>query len=159
MFDCIFIYRLRDLLQTEEEEYMAEAASKKETVLERQARMRERARSLREKREKERLALVEDKLDQRWKLVTNNYYYATLILLCGIMHRSQCEELRSMQSKCKEEQIYKSRSELLRLRDEERKRDAQSQCVDICVIYFMTLCILSSYFMRCLLVFRGGNVC
>ena len=46
---------------------MCEMASKKETVLERQARMRERAKSLKDKREAERLNLVEKKLDQRWR--------------------------------------------------------------------------------------------
>ena len=46
---------------------MTEMASKEETVLERQARMREKAKSLRDKREAERLALVEEKLDQRWR--------------------------------------------------------------------------------------------
>ena len=61
------VHRLRDLLQSEEESYLAEAAAKQETVLERQARMRERAKFLKEKREAERLALVEKKLDQRWR--------------------------------------------------------------------------------------------
>lgn len=46
---------------------MQEMASKQETVLERQARMRERAKSLKDKREMERLNLVEKKLDQRWR--------------------------------------------------------------------------------------------
>ena len=59
--------RLRDLLQREEQALMEEVTSKQETPLERQARMRERVRSLREKRETERLALVEDKLEQRWR--------------------------------------------------------------------------------------------
>lgn len=53
----------------EEEGYMSEMASRQETVLERQARMRDRARVLREKREAERLALVDKKLDQRWRYV------------------------------------------------------------------------------------------
>lgn len=48
---------------------MQEMASKQETVLERQARMRERAKSLKDKREMERLSLVEKKLDQRWRYV------------------------------------------------------------------------------------------
>ena len=48
---------------------MREMASSQETVLERQARMRERAKSLRDKRETERLALVEKKLDQRWRYI------------------------------------------------------------------------------------------
>ena len=48
---------------------MREMASSQETVLERQARMRERVKSLRDKRETERLALVEKKLDQRWRYI------------------------------------------------------------------------------------------
>ena len=62
---CLF--RLRQLLAQEEEEYAVEMASKEETVLERQAKMRARAKALKEKREEERLAYVEEKLDQQWK--------------------------------------------------------------------------------------------
>ena len=40
---------------------------KRETVLERQARMRDRARTLRERRESERQQLVADKLDQQFR--------------------------------------------------------------------------------------------
>lgn len=54
-------------MQSEEEQYMAEMVGQQETVLERQAKMRERAKMLRERREAERLALVEKKLDQRWR--------------------------------------------------------------------------------------------
>lgn len=43
--------------------------SRQETVLERQAKMRERAKMLRDRREAERLAFVEKKLDQRWRYV------------------------------------------------------------------------------------------
>lgn len=53
----------------EENVYLEEMSSKEETVLERQAKMRERAKVLRDKRESERLALVEKKLDQRWRSV------------------------------------------------------------------------------------------
>lgn len=60
-------FRLRTLMQSEEEQYMTEMAGQQETVLERQAKMRERAKMLRERREAERLALVEKKLDQRWR--------------------------------------------------------------------------------------------
>lgn len=49
--------------------YLREMASKEETPLERQARMRERARTLREKREKERAAEAERRLEQRWRLI------------------------------------------------------------------------------------------
>lgn len=59
--------RLRDLIVSEEEMHFAELASKQETQLERQAKMRERTRYLREKREKERVAVAEEKLDQRWR--------------------------------------------------------------------------------------------
>ena len=58
---------LRVLLKAEEDQYVSEMAGKQETPLERQAKMRERARMLRERREAERLALVEKKLDQRWR--------------------------------------------------------------------------------------------
>ena len=60
-------FRLRDLLRVEEEQYLIEMEDKQETMLERQAKMRERAKFLKEKREKERLEFVEEKLDQRWR--------------------------------------------------------------------------------------------
>jgi len=50
---------------------------KQETMLERQAKMRERAKFLKEKREAERLEYVEEKLDQRWRyenLVFSQYF-------------------------------------------------------------------------------------
>ena len=43
------------MLRQEEEQYMLEVEDKQETMLERQAKMRERAKFLKEKREKERL--------------------------------------------------------------------------------------------------------
>ena len=70
MYECVYnllLFRLRELLKSEEEQYLQEMSSKQETVLERQAKMRERARMLRERRESERMALVEKKLDQRWR--------------------------------------------------------------------------------------------
>ena len=48
---------------------MEEMSSKQETALERQAKMRERAKMLRDKREAERLTFVEKKLDQRWRYI------------------------------------------------------------------------------------------
>lgn len=59
--------RLREKLRYEEEQYLLEMEDKQETMLERQAKMRERAKFLKEKREKERLDYVEEKLDQRWR--------------------------------------------------------------------------------------------
>ena len=59
--------RLRELLTAEEQQYQHEMESAEETVIERQAKMRDRAKSLKEKRETERLALVQGKLEQQWR--------------------------------------------------------------------------------------------
>jgi len=77
--------KLREILRAEEEQYLVEMEDKQETMLERQAKMRTRAKFLKEKREKERLEFVEEKLDQRW--------------------RSQCEELRSTMSKRTQDEV------------------------------------------------------
>ena len=45
-------------------------ASSEETVLERQAKMREKARVLKERREMERQQVVEEKLAQQWRYAT-----------------------------------------------------------------------------------------
>ena len=58
---------MRSLLEAEEKEQLEEMEDKRETVLERQARMRDRARTLRERRESERQQLVADKLDQQFR--------------------------------------------------------------------------------------------
>lgn len=65
------------MLRAEEEQYLMEMEDKQETMLERQAKMRERAKFLKEKREAERLEYVEEKLDQRWRyenLVFSQYF-------------------------------------------------------------------------------------
>ena len=59
---------MRQLLQEEEEQYMTEMEAKEETTIERQAKMRQRAKDLREKREGERMSFVMEKLDQKWRL-------------------------------------------------------------------------------------------
>ena len=66
---CTYLvrFRLREMLREEEESYVAEVAQQVETPIERQAKMRERAKQLREKREVERLEIVQEKLDQRWR--------------------------------------------------------------------------------------------
>lgn len=61
--------RLHALLETEERELMREMEERRETVLERQAKMRERAKSLRERRESDRQRVVEEKLEQLFRLV------------------------------------------------------------------------------------------
>ncbi|XP_059155375.1 cilia- and flagella-associated protein 53-like [Physella acuta] len=90
--------RLRTLLASEEECYLKEIEDKQETVLERQAKMRERAKFLKDKRESERLALVQEKYDQQF--------------------RSQCEELRSTLSKRHQDQVCLDRLEQLRQKEE-----------------------------------------
>lgn len=64
---CLVYFRLREMLREEEESYVAEVAQQVETPIEQQAKMRERAKQLREKREVERLEIVQNKLDQRWR--------------------------------------------------------------------------------------------
>lgn len=51
----------------EESRYMEEMASKQETVIERQSKLRERAKHLKDKREAERLAFVNEKLEQQFR--------------------------------------------------------------------------------------------
>jgi hypothetical protein len=99
--------KLRDLLQREEKQYITELASKKETVLERQARMRERAKQLRDKREAERIALVENKLEQRW--------------------RGQCEELRAVLTKRHQDEVCLDRAEQLRMKQEAKQREQEEE--------------------------------
>lgn len=56
--------RLRQLLVEEEQQLLQQLEESKETTLERQVKMRERAKSLKDQRERERLQLVSDKMDQ-----------------------------------------------------------------------------------------------
>jgi hypothetical protein len=55
------------LLLNEEQQYLEEMEAKEETTLERQAKMRERAKFLKQKHEEERLKIVQEKLDQKWR--------------------------------------------------------------------------------------------
>lgn len=56
--------RLRRLLVAEEQQLLQQLEESKETTLERQVKMRERAKNLKDQRERERLQLVSDKMDQ-----------------------------------------------------------------------------------------------
>jgi len=97
--------RLRELLLAEEQQYIDEMEAKEETVIERQAKMRERAKFLKEKREQERLALVQEKLEQRW--------------------REECEELRSKISKRNLDEIFTERQQQLKFKDDKKYQDAE----------------------------------
>ena len=55
------------MLAAEDDAYIAEMEAKQETIEERQKKMVERAKVLKQKREAERLQIVESKLDQQWR--------------------------------------------------------------------------------------------
>lgn len=59
--------RLREMLRREEQQYLLEMEQKEETTIERQAKMRERARALKDRRESERLQFVQEKYDQQFR--------------------------------------------------------------------------------------------
>ncbi|MEQ2162136.1 hypothetical protein GOODEAATRI_016700 [Goodea atripinnis] len=64
---CERRHRLRQLLEAEEKQLLQELEEMKETTVERLAKMRERAKVLKEKRESERIRLVSEKLDQLFR--------------------------------------------------------------------------------------------
>ncbi|XP_053556378.1 cilia- and flagella-associated protein 53 [Bombina bombina] len=100
--------RLRDLLETEEIQYIKEMESMEETTLERQAKMRERVKSLREKREQERLALVSAKREQQY--------------------REQCEELRALRSQMNQKEVCTERMAQLVLKEQlDRQQKEEDQ--------------------------------
>ncbi|KAF4098578.1 cilia- and flagella-associated protein 53 [Onychostoma macrolepis] len=90
--------RLRELLESEEQEFFREMEAKKETVLERQAKMLERAKTLRERRESERQRLVAEKLDQ--------------------LFREQSEELRAVQVRRRQDEVCTERAAQIRTKEE-----------------------------------------
>ena len=55
------------MLQNEELQYLSEMEAMEETTLERQAKMREKAKQLKERREAERQNIVQEKLEQQWR--------------------------------------------------------------------------------------------
>ncbi|KAM8827650.1 cilia- and flagella-associated protein 53 isoform 2-T2 [Spinachia spinachia] len=99
--------RLRVLLETEEQQLQQEMEDMKETSLEKQAKMRERAKVLREERERERRQLVSDKLEQQF--------------------REQCEELRGIQSRRTEQQVCEERAAQVRSRQWQREQQEQEE--------------------------------
>ena len=111
---------MRALLQSEEELYMSEIAVKQETTLERQAKMRERARQLREQREQQRLALVDEKLEQRW--------------------RNQCEEMRALLTRKHRDEVFTDRAYQLKLNAEKREREKQGIAKLACVNTYTIKC-------------------
>ncbi|KAM4708265.1 cilia- and flagella-associated protein 53 [Discoglossus pictus] len=99
--------RLKQLLETEEMEHIKEMESMEETTLERQAKMRERAKSLKEKRERERLALVAEKREQQF--------------------REQCEELRALRSQKNLNEVCTERMAQLAIKEELEKQRKEEE--------------------------------
>ncbi|KAF1387472.1 hypothetical protein PFLUV_G00079270 [Perca fluviatilis] len=99
--------RLRVLLEEEEQQLLQEMEEKMETPVERQAKMRERAKALREKRETDRQKMVSEKMDQ--------------------LFRDQCEELRTVQSQRREQQVCLERAAQLESRQQQRQRQRQEE--------------------------------
>ncbi|XP_073681358.1 cilia- and flagella-associated protein 53 [Garra rufa] len=89
--------RLRELLESEEREIFREMEAKKESVSERQAKMLERATTLRERRESERQRLAAEKLDQ--------------------LFREQSEELRAVQMKRRQDEVCNERAAQIRTKE------------------------------------------
>ncbi|XP_014681078.1 PREDICTED: cilia- and flagella-associated protein 53-like [Priapulus caudatus] len=92
--------RLRLQLQQDEENYLHEIERQVEDPVCRQAKMRERAKELRERRETERKGLVKEKLDQQY--------------------REQCEELRATVSKRHQHLVSSERQEQLKIKEQMR---------------------------------------
>ncbi|EDQ93107.1 uncharacterized protein MONBRDRAFT_1351, partial [Monosiga brevicollis MX1] len=103
--------RLRELLQEEERLLIAEAAATVETTLDKQARMRERIKSLRENRESERLQVVEEKKRQ---LFLNN-----------------CDPVRQVQRNMAEAEVHRVRQQQLEEKaHHQRRKEAIDQLYD-----------------------------
>ncbi|CAF4683556.1 unnamed protein product, partial [Rotaria socialis] len=98
--------RLRDLLATEEAQFLAETASSQESLSERIGKMRQKAKRIREEKESEHARLVQEKYDQRF--------------------RRDCAELRELQSK---ELDYELGNEhLWQMKEKfDRKKDHQAE--------------------------------
>lgn len=65
----------------EEQQFLQEMEEKKETTLERQAKMREKAKVLRDKRESERQQLVSEKLEQQFRYCSATYRSPAVLLI------------------------------------------------------------------------------
>src|SRR6218665_827 len=73
--------RLREMLQSEDEQYMRETAARVMTPIERQAKLRERAKELKAKREGERQAFVQEKLEQQFRYACNCFNHNRKLLI------------------------------------------------------------------------------
>ncbi|KAI5622478.1 cilia- and flagella-associated protein 53, partial [Silurus asotus] len=99
--------RLHKLLESEERELLREMQTKKNTILENQARMRERAKYLQGKRESERQKVVAEKFDQ--------------------LVREQSQEVRAFNTRRQLEEVYTERAAQIQTRQEERQMQLEEE--------------------------------
>uniref|UniRef100_A0A3Q3JB84 Trichohyalin-plectin-homology domain-containing protein n=1 Tax=Monopterus albus TaxID=43700 RepID=A0A3Q3JB84_MONAL len=97
-------HELRVLLEAEEQQHLQELEDKKEAMVERQAKMREKAKALRGRRESEQQQLISDKLE---------------------LVREQCEELWTVESRCHKQQVSVERAAQGRSQQEQRRLQRQ----------------------------------
>ncbi|KAL2100116.1 hypothetical protein ACEWY4_004510 [Coilia grayii] len=99
--------RLHALLEAEERALMREMEERTETILERQAKMREKAKALREKRESDRQKVVAEKLEQ--------------------LFRERSEELRAVETRRRQDEVYSERAAQIRMQEETRRQRADEE--------------------------------
>ncbi|KAI8930174.1 tumor suppressor, Mitostatin-domain-containing protein [Entophlyctis helioformis] len=99
--------RLRQLLKDDEERYRQSLQLKEETRESRVEGMRQRMNELKEQRERERKAVVEEKLKQRW--------------------RKECDELRAVESKMLEKRVSEARAGQIQEQEERKVLDRKEK--------------------------------
>ena len=95
--------KLRAMLKQEEDQYVSEVMAEEETMLERQARYRNRAKELKEKKEQERCEFVKSKNDEIWM--------------------ANCDALRGVMSKRMAERTDVNRAWQVRVKEKRRKEE------------------------------------
>ncbi|XP_010959665.1 cilia- and flagella-associated protein 53 [Camelus bactrianus] len=119
--------KLRELLASEENEYLTEMQMKGETIEEKKDRMRDKTRLLREKKEKERQDFVAEKLDQQFR----EHCEELRVKLFCINQKTVCEERKAQiafneelkRQKLVEEQMFSKLWEEDRLAKEKREAE------------------------------------
>uniref|UniRef100_A0A670ZS24 Cilia- and flagella-associated protein 53 n=1 Tax=Pseudonaja textilis TaxID=8673 RepID=A0A670ZS24_PSETE len=108
--NCIsFLFRLRDLLETEEKGFIAEMESQEETTESRRNSMRMRAKELREKREEARRKLVAEKRE--------------------LQFRETCEEVRLLLNQQHMKEVCEDRMSQLALKQELNKQKEMEEAM------------------------------
>jgi hypothetical protein len=99
----LILNRLKQILYDEERQYEKEIESSIETPLERASRLREKAKKIREEKEREKKQFVEEKLDEKWRLMPRTQRHLLQRLLfcfCGISEMNPMISESSRASSC-----------------------------------------------------------